>query len=43
MGLINELRTRARSVIGPLLGLCLLAYFVFHLVNGDRGLIAPPP
>lgn len=40
MGLLHELRTRARSVIGPLLGLCLVAYFAFHLVNGERGLTA---
>ena len=40
MGLIHELRIRARSVIGPLLSLCLVAYFTFHLVNGERGLIA---
>ncbi len=40
MGLLNELRTRVRSILGPLLGLCLVAYFTFHLLNGERGLLA---
>ncbi len=40
MGLLNELRTRVRSILGPLFGLCLVAYFTFHLINGERGLIA---
>ncbi len=40
MGLIHEIRARARYVIGPVLGICAVGYFSFHVVHGDRGLIA---
>lgn len=40
MGLFFELRSRARHVVGPVLGICAVAYFAYHAVQGDRGLIA---
>ena len=40
MSLISELRTRARDVIGPMLGVGAVVYFAYHAVNGDRGLMA---
>jgi cell division protein FtsB len=40
MGLIAEFRARARHVIGPVLGFCAAGYFAYHVVHGDRGLIA---
>lgn len=40
MSLIAELRTRARDVIGPMLGVGAVVYFAYHAVNGDRGLMA---
>ncbi len=40
LGLITEIRARARFVIGPVLGICAVGYFAFHVVHGDRGLIA---
>ena len=40
MGLMQEIRARARYVIGPVLGICAVGYFAFHAVHGDRGLIA---
>lgn len=40
MGLIAEFRLRSRHVVGPVLGVCVVAYFAFHAVQGDRGLIA---
>lgn len=40
MSLVSEFRVRARHVVGPTLGLCAAAYFAYHAVNGDRGLIA---
>ena len=39
MGLMQEIRARARYVIGPVLGICAVGYFAFHVVHGDRGLI----
>lgn len=40
MGLIVEIRSRARHVVGPVLGICAVVYFAYHAVQGDRGLIA---
>jgi len=40
MGLFKEFRARARHVVGPVLGVCAVGYFAFHVVHGDRGLIA---
>ncbi len=40
MALADELKRRARDVIGPVLGLSALAYFVYHAAEGDRGLFA---
>ena len=40
MGLIQEMRDRARFVVGPVLGVCAVGYFAYHAVHGDRGLIA---
>jgi cell division protein FtsB len=36
--LIGEIRRRARHVVGPVCGISLVAYFAYHLVQGDRGL-----
>lgn len=40
MGLIVEIRSRAKHIVGPVLGICAAAYFAYHVVQGDRGLIA---
>src|SRR3954447_4145987 len=40
MVLAAEIRKRARYVAGPILGISLAAYFAYHLVEGERGLIA---
>ncbi len=40
MGLFTEVRARARHVVGPVLGICAVAYFAYHAIHGDRGLIA---
>jgi cell division protein FtsB len=40
MFVVNVVRQRARLIVGPILGISLVAYFAFHLVQGDRGLIA---
>ncbi len=40
MNLVTEIRLRARNVIGPVIGICVVAYFAFHAIHGDRGLIA---
>ena len=40
MGLLSEVRLRARHIVGPVLCLVLVGYFAHHLINGERGLIA---
>ncbi|MFT5539511.1 MAG: cell division protein FtsB [Alphaproteobacteria bacterium] len=40
MTLLGELKFRARHIIGPVLAATLFAYFAYHAVQGDRGLIA---
>lgn len=40
MALISEFRARARHVLGPAVGICVVSYFVYHVIHGDRGLIA---
>ena len=38
--ILDEIRHRARHVIGPFLGLTAVVYFAYHTVQGDRGLLA---
>lgn len=38
--MLQELRRRLRHVLGPLMGLGAVAYFAYHTVEGDRGLLA---
>ena len=40
MELLQDIWERARSTLGPLLGVLIIAYFAFHVVQGDRGLLA---
>jgi len=40
MDVVYALRARARQIVGPVLGFTLCAYFAYHLVEGDRGLLA---
>ena len=40
MRVISELRLRSGHVIGPIVGLFLIFYFIYHAIQGDRGLIA---
>jgi cell division protein FtsB len=40
MSIGHILRRRARHVLVPVLGALLVAYFGYHAVQGDRGLLA---
>jgi cell division protein FtsB len=40
MHVVDAIRLRARVIVGPILGISLVVYFAYHLVQGDRGLIA---
>lgn len=37
--MIYEIRLHAIKMIGPIIGVCAIAYFGFHVVHGDRGLL----
>lgn len=38
--MLQELNRRLRHVIGPLIGVGAVAYFAYHTVEGDRGVLA---
>jgi|SRR6516164_5965333 len=40
MIVLRELWRRVRFVLGPVVGMALTGYFTYHLVEGDRGLLA---
>ena len=40
MSLFFEMRRRARVIVGPVLGVALVGYFAYHLVQGERGMLA---
>lgn len=40
MTLIREIRRRARQIAPQVLGACIVGYFAFHAVQGDRGVLA---
>ena len=40
MDLVAEIRKRLRFMIGPRLGLSAICYFAYHVVHGERGVLA---
>jgi len=44
MSMLYTLRKAAlralRQIVGPLVGVCVVGYFAYHTVHGDRGLVA---
>jgi cell division protein FtsB len=40
MAVIDEIRERARLALWPVIGAILLAYFSYHMVQGDRGVLS---
>lgn len=40
MALAQELRHRARHLVPQVLAICLVGYFAFHAIQGDRGVLA---
>ena len=40
MTVSHEIKKRAKAGIGPILGILSVAYFSYHLIEGDRGLFA---
>lgn len=40
MGIYQELQHRAGQIVMPVLCACVIAYFAYHTIQGDRGLFA---
>jgi len=40
MIVLHEIRRKARLLVGPVLGIAAIGYFVYHAIEGDRGLRA---
>lgn len=40
MTVLTELKRRSRTILLPALGGCVLAYFAYHSVQGDHGLLS---
>lgn len=40
MTMWTEIKSRGRDVVGPVLGFCVAGYFVYHSIEGERGLAA---
>lgn len=40
MAVWREIKKRAGDVVGPVLGFCIVGYFAYHSVEGERGLTA---
>jgi cell division protein FtsB len=38
--LTHEINKRLRLVVPPIIGACVFGYFVYHAVQGDRGIMA---
>lgn len=38
--MLQELTRRLRHFVGPLIGIGAVAYFAYHTVEGDRGVLA---
>ena len=40
MAFVGKIKINTRKILGPVLGISVLVYFLFHMVHGDRGLLA---
>ena len=40
MAILREIRKRARKIAPPVLGACVVAYFGYHALHGERGFLA---
>ena len=40
MAVLREIRAKARHILPPVFAVCVMGYFAYHSVQGDRGLLA---
>ena len=39
MGLLQKFHRQSLSLIAPVIGGCVFFYFIYHILNGDRGVL----
>ncbi len=37
MAVLREIRVKARQILPPVLAVCVMGYFAYHSIQGDRG------
>lgn len=40
MAVLREIRYRSRQIVVPVIGACVIGYFVYHSVQGDHGVLS---
>lgn len=40
MAVVREIRARARQILPPVLAACVMGYFAYHSIQGERGFLA---
>ncbi len=40
MAILREIRAKARQTLPPVIAVCVMGYFGYHSVQGDRGVLA---
>lgn len=40
MFIVRKLKSRIAYLMGPIFGLLIFSYFIYHSIEGDRGLLA---
>ena len=40
MAVMREIRDRSRQIVLPVIGICVIGYFLYHSVQGDRGVLS---
>ena len=40
MAVLREIRAKARQVLPPVLAVCVMGYFAYHSIQGERGYLA---
>ncbi len=40
MALLREIRAKARQILPPVLAVCVMGYFAYHSIQGERGYLA---
>jgi cell division protein FtsB len=40
MSVLREIRVKARQILPPVLAVCVVGYFAYHSIQGERGYLA---